>query len=104
MHTLEGTENTANKLAEARLEVLGRSLFAATGSKGVHARTSLFETVVDALSMLVTRHREPDTEVLRFPPVMSRRYVERSGYLHGFPHLLGCVCGLQGSDAEIQAA
>jgi seryl-tRNA synthetase len=104
MHTLEGAERSANDLADARLEALGHSLFARTASKGVHARTSLFETVVDALSALIARHREPDTEVLRFPPVMSRHYVERSGYLHGFPHLLGCVCGLQGDDAEIHAA
>ena len=42
--------------------------------------------------------------MLRFPPVMSRRHVEKAGYLHGFPHLLGCVCGLQGDEAEIHAA
>jgi seryl-tRNA synthetase len=35
---------------------------------------------------------------------MSRRHVEKAGYLHGFPHLLGCVCGLQGDEAEIHAA
>ena len=57
-----------------------------------------------ALSALITRRREPDTEVLRFPPVMTRRHVEKAGYLHGFPHLLGCVCGLQGDEAEIHAA
>jgi seryl-tRNA synthetase len=104
MRTSEGAESTAEDLNEARLRELGHSLFVETASKGVHARTSLFEAVVDGLSSLVTRHREQDTEVLRFPPVMSRRYVERSGYLHGFPHLLGCVCGLQGDDATIQAA
>jgi len=90
--------------AEDRLEALGRALFAPTGSAGVHGRTALFETVIDALSALITRHREADTEVLRFPPVMSRRHVERCGYLHGFPHLLGCVCGLNGDEAEIHAA
>jgi hypothetical protein len=89
---------------EDRLAALGRSLFESTGSNGVHGRTALFETVIEALSALITQHREPDTEVLRFPPVMSRRHVEKAGYLHGFPHLLGCVCGLQGDEAEIHAA
>ena len=42
--------------------------------------------------------------MLRFPPVMTRRHVEKAGYLHGFPHLLGCVCGLHGDDREIHAA
>jgi seryl-tRNA synthetase len=64
----------------------------------------VFETVIEGLSAFITQRREPDTEVLRFPPVMSRRHVEKAGYLHGFPHLLGCVCGLQGDEAEIHAA
>jgi seryl-tRNA synthetase len=102
MHTREDTAGT--DLGEDRLEALGRSLFAPTGGNGVHAGTALFETVVEALAVLITQHREPDTEVLRFPPVMSRRHVEKSGYLHGFPHLLGCVCGLQGEEAEIHGA
>ena len=90
--------------ADERLERLGRSLLCRTGSGGVPARTALFEYVVVALAALITRHREPDTEVLRLPPVMSRREVEKSGYLHSFPHLLGCVCGLHGEEAEIHAA
>ena len=84
--------------------MLGRSLFAQTGSPGVHGRTALFETVIEGLSALITRHREPGTEVLRFPPVMSRSHVEKAGYLASFPHLLGCVCGLTGDDREIHAA
>jgi len=43
-------------------------------------------------------------EVLRFPPVMSRRQLERSGYLKSFPNLLGCVCALHGTESEIRAA
>jgi seryl-tRNA synthetase len=101
----ETREDTARAdRAEHRLEALGRSLFQPTGSHGVHARMALFETIIEALSALITQHREADTEVLRFPPVMSRRHVEKAGYLHGFPHLLGCVCGLQGDEAEIHAA
>jgi seryl-tRNA synthetase len=87
-----------------RSEALGRALFAPTGANGVHARTALFERVIEALDAFITNRREADTEVLRFPPVMNRRHVEKAGYLHGFPHLLGCVCGLQGDEAEIHAA
>ncbi len=90
--------------SEDRLDVLGRSLFAETGSPGVHGRTALFETVIDGLTALITRLREPGTEVLRFPPVMTRGHVEKAGYLGSFPHLLGCVCGLVGDDREIHAA
>jgi seryl-tRNA synthetase len=63
----------------------------------------LYEKVVDSLAALITRHREADTEVFRFPPVMSRRMLEKSGYLKSFPQLLGCVSCLQGSEAEIRS-
>jgi seryl-tRNA synthetase len=35
---------------------------------------------------------------------MSRRQLEKSGYLHSFPNLLGCVCALHGSEAAINGA
>jgi seryl-tRNA synthetase len=79
-------------------------LFRPTGVDGVYARTGLYEQVVEAVGGLITRYREPNAEVFRFPPVMSRRVLERSGYLRSFPHLLGCVSCLEGSDAEISRA
>ena len=66
------------------------------GADGVYARTGLYEGVVDALTALITRHRHPAREVFRFPPVMSRKMLETSGYLKSFPNLLGCVCCLEG--------
>ena len=80
------------------------TLFRPSGVDGLHARTARFERVVDGLQSLITRHREPGVEVLRFPPVMSRRHLEKSGYLHSFPHLLGTVCCLHGDEAEIRTA
>ena len=41
---------------------------------------------------------------MRFPPVMNRGQLEKSGYLKSFPNLLGCVCGLHGTEREINAA
>jgi seryl-tRNA synthetase len=72
------------------------------GADGVYARTGLYEGVVDALAALITRYRHPRAEVFRFPPVMSRKMIETSGYLKSFPNLLGCMCCLQGSEAEIR--
>jgi seryl-tRNA synthetase len=89
---------------EDRTEGLAETLFRPSGVDGLHARTGLYEQVVEGLQALVTRHREPGAEVLRFPPVMSRRNLEKSGYLHSFPHLLGAVCCLHGEEAEIRAA
>jgi len=86
------------------LDHLADLLFHEMGSPGVYGRTALYEDVVERLAALITRHREPETEVMRFPPVMNRTQLERSGYLKSFPNLLGCVCGLHGSESEIDAA
>ena len=74
------------------------------GADGVYARTALYEEMIERLAALITRHREPGTEVMRFPPVMSRSQLEKSGYLNSFPNLLGCVCGLHGTERDIHAA
>jgi seryl-tRNA synthetase len=79
-------------------------LFRPMGVDGVYARTAVYEEVVDRLAALISRHREPKTEILRFPPVMSRHQLEKSGYLKSFPNLLGCVCALHGSEDEIRSA
>jgi seryl-tRNA synthetase len=80
------------------------SLFRPMGVDGVYARTSLYEDVIDGVQRLFTRHRPIEAEVFRFPPVMSRRQLETSGYLDSFPHLLGCVCCLHGNEKDILSA
>jgi seryl-tRNA synthetase len=90
------TDRTLDSIAEA--------LLLPSGIDGVYARTATFERVVDGLGDLISQYRAPDTEVLRFPPVMSRRQVEKSGYLNSFPHFLGCVSCLAGEESEIRAA
>jgi seryl-tRNA synthetase len=86
------------------LDNIADVLFHRMGSEGLYGRTALYEDIVDRLAALITRYREPDTEVIRFPPVMNRTQLEKSGYLKSFPNLLGCVCGLHGTEREIDAA
>jgi seryl-tRNA synthetase len=86
------------------LDSIAEALLLPTGIDGVYVRTQTFEQVIDALGALISRYREPATEVLRFPPVMSRRQLEKSGYLKSFPHFLGCVSCLSGADSEIRAS
>src|SRR5882762_4459538 len=86
------------------LESLAAVLFRPMGSDGVYARTALYEDVVERLAAFISRQRDPRAEILRFPPVMSRHQLEKSGYLKSFPNLLGCVCALHGSEAAIRAA
>ncbi len=86
------------------LDSIAEALLLPSGIDGVYARTAVFEQVVNGLNDLIAEYREPNTEVLRFPPVMSRRQVEKSGYLKSFPHFLGCVSCLAGEETEIRDA
>jgi len=86
------------------LSALGGALLRPLGVEGVYARTALYCEVQQALEAYVSRLRDPAAEVLRFPPVMSRRQLEKSGYLKSFPQLLGCVCALHGSEGSIRSA
>jgi seryl-tRNA synthetase len=87
--------------ADDRETAILESLLWPMGVDGVYARTRLYEDVIDGLQWLFTRHRALEAEVFRFPPVMSRRQLETSGYLNSFPQLLGCVCCLHGNEKDI---
>jgi seryl-tRNA synthetase len=84
------------------IESIAYAVLRPLGVGGVYARTALFERVIDGLGALISRHRESATEIFKFPPVMSRAQVQRSGYLKSFPHLLGCVSCLHGSEGDIR--
>jgi seryl-tRNA synthetase len=86
------------------LEHLNEALFRPMGVDGVYARTGLYSHVTERLESYISQLREPEAEIMRFPPVMSRAQLEKSGYLKSFPNLLGCVCALHGTEASIRAA
>jgi seryl-tRNA synthetase len=90
--------------AVGKLDSIAEALLLPSGIDGVYARTAAFEQVINGLDDLISQYRDPNTEVLRFPPVMSRRQVEKSGYLKRFPHFLGCVSCLGGEEPEVRAA
>ncbi len=86
------------KLAADPEEILTR-LFTPMNVDGVYGRTGAYEDVVEGLGRYISTLRPKGAEVFRFPPVVSRALIEKSGYLKSFPHLLGCVCAL-GTDVE----
>jgi seryl-tRNA synthetase len=95
---------SGDKVASSdRLSQIAEALFRPLGSDGVYARTALYEDVVERLTGLISRLRDPSMEILRFPPVISRSQIERSGYLKSFPNLLGCVSVL-GPDHALRHA
>jgi seryl-tRNA synthetase len=98
------TVSHAETAATDPLAHLAGALFRDMGVDGVYARSALYEGVIEKLTAFITAQRDPRAEVLRFPPVMSRKQLERSGYLDSFPNLLGCVCALHGTEAQIRGA
>jgi seryl-tRNA synthetase len=100
--TVPGPE--AHAAADDPLAPIASFLFRSMGVDGVYARTALYEGMIERLTAWITRQRDPAAEVMRFPPVMSRRQLEKSGYLKSFPNLLGTVCALHGSEAAIRSA
>jgi seryl-tRNA synthetase len=94
----------ADGASQYPLAYLSDSLFRSMGVDGVYARTELYVNLVERLEGYITRLRDPRAEIMRFPPVMSRKQLEKSGYLKSFPNLLGCVCALHGSEASIRDA
>jgi seryl-tRNA synthetase len=87
-----------DKLAAAPEDILAR-LFTPMNVDGVYGRTGAYEDVVEGLGRYISTLRPKGAEVFRFPPVVSRTLIEKSGYLKSFPHLLGCVCAL-GTDVK----
>jgi seryl-tRNA synthetase len=83
-----GVENPVAAIAEG--------LFHRTGIAGVYIRTERYERVIESLNRAISELREDGTEVLRFPPVMSRRQLDAAGYVRNFPQMLGGVCCLGG--------
>ena len=93
----------STQVSTERLEAITSTILQPTAANGVQGRTGVFEEVIAGLTALITRNRPAGAEVLRFPPVMSRALLEKSGYLKSFPHLLGCVSSMTGTEAKIRA-
>jgi len=93
----------STQVSTERLEAITSTILQPTAASGVQGRTGVFEEVIGGLTALITRNRPDGAEVLRFPPVMSRALLEKSGYLKSFPHLLGCVSSMTGTEARIRA-
>src|SRR6185312_12498175 len=101
---MSSAETSSRSPASDPLARVASELLLSLGVDGVHGRRAVYVEVYERLDAFITQQRDPECELLRFPPVMSRQQLERSGYLNSFPNLLGCVAALHGSEASIRAA
>lgn len=72
-----------------------------TGVDGLYGRSGVFEDVIGRFEALVSRVGADDgAEVLRFPPAVTLRQLETSGYMKSFPQLVGTVHSFCGGDHD----
>jgi seryl-tRNA synthetase len=82
-------------------ELLEHGLLVESGVPGVYGRGADFEAVRRGFEDLITRvAATDDPESLRFPPLLPRAQLEKSGYLKSFPHLAGTVFAFEGTEAQ----
>lgn len=91
-------------MAPLRDSLVAQGFLVPMSAEGLYARSGGFERILAGLDQLVARAGQADrAEVLRFPPVMSQRDFERSGYMKSFPQLAGIVHSFCGGDRDHMA-
>jgi seryl-tRNA synthetase len=84
-------------------DLLRHRLLVETGVRGLFGRGHVFEDVLGRFDAYVERAVAGDgAEKLHFPPILSKKSFEKSGYMKSFPQLAGSVFAFQGKDAEHQ--
>jgi seryl-tRNA synthetase len=74
------------------------------GVQGAFGRGAVFEDVLERFNVLVSKIAIDDAaEIYTFPPIISRRLLEKVHYLDSFPHLCGAVYSFFGKDAQAKA-
>ena len=72
-----------------------------TASDGIYGRASVYEDIVVGIEGLVGATAASEGAAsYRFPPVMPRSVLERSGYLSSFPDMIGSVSTFMGDNAD----
>lgn len=96
--------NDPNTVQKAFLrELVEQKLLVETGVRGVYGRSGDFEALIEGIDGLVRKTSAGDgAEVLRFPPVVTRKNFEKSGYMKSFPQLAGSIHVFKGNDRAHQ--
>ncbi len=81
-------------------ELIEKEHFLPSGEPGIYGRGTEFEKVRLAIDSLITSISSEDRpETPRFPPLISRRTLEKAGYLKSFPNLCGAVFSFSGKES-----
>jgi seryl-tRNA synthetase len=92
--TVSGGRSFRDELVEAGILV-------PTGTDGIYGRSSVYEGIVAAVESVVAGVAASEGAAsYRFPPVMPRLVLERTGYLSSFPDMIGSVSTFTGNNAD----
>lgn len=84
-----------------RDELVAAGLLVLTGTDGIYGRSVVYEEIASAIDGLVVSEAAAEGSVAyRFPPVMSRRVLEETGYLSSFPDMIGSVSSFTGDNRD----
>ena len=84
-----------------RDELVGAGILVPTGTDGIYGRSSVYEGIVAAVESVVAGVAASEGAAsYRFPPVMPRVVLERTGYLSSFPDMIGSVSTFTGNNAD----
>lgn len=90
--------------AEFLRELFEARLLIDTGVAGVYGHSDAFEQIRERVAaVLAELARERGAVKLTFPPVISQRNLETTGYVGNFPHLVGSIYGFDGTEADAVA-
>jgi seryl-tRNA synthetase len=90
-----------NDQAAFLAQLISHGLLLESGVPGLYGHGAVFEDVRSRLEAMLTREAvSRGAERLRFPPLLPRAQLERSGYLGSFPHLAGTVYAFEGTEAD----
>ena len=83
-------------------ELVQAGLLVRIGVRGLYGLSGMFEEVVERFERYVTRMgAHAKLEVMRFPPVLSRRSYLKTDHLETFPNLMGSVHSFMGNDQDL---
>jgi seryl-tRNA synthetase len=81
--------------------LVAHGLIVPVGVDGAFGRGAVFEDVLERLNLAITQVAVGDgAEMYTFPPVISRKVLERVEYMDSFPQLAGTVHSFFGKDKE----
>ena len=92
---------TADAYQAYQGELVSAGLLIPLGVRGVYGRGGTFEHVITSFDNYVSRMGAPTRpEVMRFPPIFSRKNYEKIDHIHNFPDLMGSLHTFIGGERE----